>query len=265
MPLTATPPNRLLVELCAGGIEDVILAAAHEVDRIELNSGMTVGGLTPSAGLVAGSRKIFSGPIIAMVRPREGGFAYSKAEYLQMLNDSELLLDAGLDGIATGFLTSAGTVDVERCRKLRTLLPGAFLVFHKAFDVTEDPDIALSQLIECGFNRILTSGGMPTAIEGAAILKRLHEKAVGRIEILPAGSIRASNVLALVSQTACDQIHSAVRGKAIDLSTQRNSRIQFGLPGNDSTTYGSASANQLQELLCAVQHLRLPESGGHGS
>lgn len=263
MPSSADHSKGLVVELCAGGIEDVILAAVHEVDRIELNTGMPVGGLTPSAGLVTAARAAFPRPIIAMLRPREGGFTYSDAEYCQMLNDSEVLISAGIDGIATGFLSTTGTIDVLRCEKLRALFPDATLVFHRAFDVTADLHVALNQLIDCGFDRILTSGGMPTAVDGAGVLRQLHLEAAGRIEILPAGGIRASSVIPLIGQFGCNQIHSSVREIVSDLSTQHNSQVHFGPPGHDNGSYGRASADQLQALLSAVKHLRPAKPGNH--
>lgn len=79
----------VVVELCAGGLGDVELAVSHGVDRIELNSGMALGGLTPSAGLLREALAIFRGPLIAMARPREGGFLYSVNERLQMFRDVE--------------------------------------------------------------------------------------------------------------------------------------------------------------------------------
>lgn len=252
----------LLMEVCAGGIDDVFLAAHYGIDRIELNSGMAVGGLTPSASLASTARKNFPGPIIAMIRPREGGFAYSKQEYLQMLNDGEILLASGIDGLATGFLTSEGTVDLERCRKIRALFPKATLVFHRAFDVAASSDIALSQLIDCGFNRILTSGGQPTALAGSAQLKRLHEKAAGRIEILPAGGIRASNLPAIVQESGCHQFHTAAREIVSDHSTQHNRSLNFGLPGKDNGSYGQVSAEQIEELLALIRRPIDAKSGG---
>ena len=93
----------LHIELCVGGIDDVQLAAELQIERIELNCGMAVGGLTPPAGLVAAARRIFSGPIIAMVRPREAGFTYSEAEFTHMLDDCEFLLATLILHEAHGF------------------------------------------------------------------------------------------------------------------------------------------------------------------
>jgi copper homeostasis protein len=262
MSSSSLPTQNLLMELCTGGIDDVCLAAQFGVDRIELNSGMAVGGLTPSASLAATARRAFAGPIVAMIRPREGGFAYSKHEYLQMLNDGELLIAAGIEGLATGFLTSEGTVDLERCRKIRALFPKATLVFHRAFDVTPDFDIAIRQLIDCGFNRILTSGGKPTALEGSSILKRIHVIAAGRIEILPAGGIRASNILDVIKRSACNQFHTSAREIVSDRSTQHNLSLSFGLPGQNNGSYGRASTAQIEELLTVVKRMRHSDTGG---
>ena len=243
----------VLLELCAGGIEDVRLAARLKIDRIELNSGMALGGLTPSAGLVTAARREFSGSIIAMVRPREGGFLYSSAEFLQMLDDCEFLLARGVDGIAIGFLKADGTVDQDRCRKLQAVFPNATLVFHKAFDVTPDLPQALQQLIDCRFQRILTSGGKPTALEGADVLRELQSLANGRIEILAGGGVRAANVAELVQQSGCRQIHSAVRTIVEDSSTKQNPALHFGITGTHSgRCYGAASEQQLVELQAAI-------------
>jgi copper homeostasis protein len=148
--MSSMQSTSVTVELCCGGIEDVRLVAALEVDRIELNCGMAVGGLTPSATLAKACRAIFNGPIAAMVRPREGGLCYSQSEFHQMLDESEFLLAQGLGGIATGFLTQEGAIGIARCSVLRARFPATTLVFHKAFDVTADPAFALQlrQLLE---------------------------------------------------------------------------------------------------------------------
>ncbi len=258
---SSLPPG-ILLELCAGGIEDVLLGAKLEVDRIELNSGMAVGGLTPSTGLVAAARREFSGPVIAMVRPREGGFLYSAAEFHQMLDDCEFLLAQGVDGVAIGFLKADRAVDLDRCRKLRNAFPRATLVFHKAFDITPDLPLALKQLVDCGFRRILTSGGKPTALEGAQILRELRTVADGRIEILAGGGVRAANVVELLKQSGCREIHSAVRTIAENPSTRNTTGVQFGFPGTHGhADFAAASETQLTDLQRSViEFVRQDES-----
>ena len=250
--LTRSPRN-ITVELCVGGIDDVLLAASRCVDRIELNCGMAVGGLTPTSALAAAARTIFPGPIIAMVRPREGGFVYSDAEFRLMLQEGESLLEKGIDGLALGFLTQSNQIDVIRCAEVRRTFPNATLVFHKAFDFLPDLNFALQQLVYCGFNRILTSGGAKTAIEGATELSYLQQLAGDRIEILPGGGIRADNVASLIRATGIRQIHSAAREIASEISAHSTS-MGIGLPGCDDFYHGRTSQQKLDELLHAIEY-----------
>lgn len=264
--------RRVRVELCAGGIDDVRLAAECRVDRIELNCGVALGGLTPSSGLLQSSRQIYSGPIIAMLRPREGGFCYSGSEFEQILLDAECLLALGADGLAAGFLQTDGRLDVDRVLQLRRRFPQAMLVFHRAFDVLPDLSVGLQQLLDCGWNRILTSGGQPTALAGAAVLRGLREQAGDRMEILPAGGIRSHNLQALVEVTGVNQVHSAVLTRIIDPSTGGSRALQFGASTeHDNGAYTAASEDELKRLLQEARLIaaqitrRVPESGLSGT
>jgi copper homeostasis protein len=255
---TSTPsPRNITVELCVGGIDDVLLAASRCVDRIELNCGMAVGGLTPTAALAAAARTIFSGPIIAMVRPREGGFVYSDAEFRLMLQEGESLLEKGLNGLASGFLTQSNQIDVVRCAEVRRTFPNATLVFHKAFDFVPDLNFALQQLVDCGFNRILTSGGAKTAAEGVVELSTLHQLARDRIEILPGGGIRGDNVASLIRGTGIRQIHSAAREIASEISSHSIS-MGLGMLGCDDFHHGRTSQQKLDALFQAIEQIDLP-------
>src|SRR5207248_4275818 len=112
-------------------------------------------------------------PIIAMVRPRGGGFGYTAAEMATMERDTEAAMAAGADGVVFGILQPDGTVDVPRTRRIRSLIGDRQAVFHRAFDVTPDPFAALEQLIDLGITRILTSGQKDTVPEGLDLIKRL--------------------------------------------------------------------------------------------
>ncbi len=259
MPNQTSEPSRqprdssVTVELCAGGIDDVQVAVDCDIPRIELNTGMAVGGLTPSPGLVHESRRIYSGTIVAMIRPREGGFCYSDMEFRQMLVDARLLIDAGCDGLAVGFLHADGTLHQDRCAEFRRQFSDAALVFHRAFDVVRDSHEALQQLVEIGFNRILTSGRMPSALDGADEIRRCRERAGSRIEILPGAGIRAENVMRLLGETGCDQIHTSARVRCEDTSTHANPAIHFGSEESSSPGgYNGASREELERLLAEV-------------
>ena len=249
----------ILIELCAGGIDDVLLAHAAGIQRIELNSGMSCGGLTPSPGLLQHARQFYSGQIIAMVRPREGGFCYSKAEFLQMLQDAEFLVQHGSDGLAVGFLNPDSTLDIQRCREFRERFPNQKLVFHRAFDVVADYASVLEQLVELKYDRILTSGGQPTASLGLQRLQDCQKQAAGRIEILPGSGIRAHNVREIVQHTGCRQVHTSARVQRQDSSIADLSVIHFGgNPQSPPGSYGAASATELTAVITALSGQQPP-------
>ena len=95
-----------LIELCAGSVRDCLIAQEAGLDRIELNSALALGGLTPTvACLELAKANGVTLPMICMVRPRGGGFAYDKLEIRQMLAEGQALLRAGARGLAFGCLT----------------------------------------------------------------------------------------------------------------------------------------------------------------
>jgi copper homeostasis protein len=208
-----------LLEVCVESAGDAAAAAAGGADRLELNSALALDGLTPSLGLLAEVRRAAGAriPIVAMARPRAGDFCYDETELRVLRRDVDLLLEHGADGIALGILTARGDVD-RRCAQFVRQISAAGsghrfqgAVFHKAFDQARDPLAALEQLIDLGVRRVMTSGQQRTALRGAALIRQLVERAAGRIEILPAGGIRPSNVIAILSRTGCDQVHSSLR------------------------------------------------------
>jgi len=104
------------------------------------------------------------------------------------------------------------------------------VVFHRAFDLTPDPAEALEALIDLGMCRVMTSGQHATALAGAACIATLVGQAAGRIEILPVGGITSSNVLPLLEQTGCDQVHAGLRGLRRDPSALVRPELTFSRP-----------------------------------
>src|SRR5436309_441660 len=86
---------RYLLETIVVSADDARAAAAGGADRFEVCSALALGGLTPSIGAIRAIRASTDVPIMAMVRPREGGMAYTEGEFSAMLADAEALLEAG--------------------------------------------------------------------------------------------------------------------------------------------------------------------------
>ena len=239
------------LEICCGSLDDVINAKAGGADRVELNSALFLGGLTPSMGLVREAIKIGI-PIIAMVRPREGGFCYTDAEFKCMLSDMASFVDLGVDGLVFGVLNSDGTVDYDRCAQLIKAAGDKVKVFHRAFDVVPDWKKAMEELIALGFNRILTSGQASNSIDGSETLKEMITYADGRIEILPGGGIRPHNVRKLIEISGCTQIHASASGKHKDTSCLANPNVYFGAEGMPEDEFSVTDIEKVKALKEAI-------------
>jgi copper homeostasis protein len=203
----------MIVEAACESPEDARRAQRAGADRIELCAALSLGGLTPSLGLLVETKASTSLPVIAMVRPRRGGFVYSAEEQKVMERDALALLAHGADGIAFGALTATGRVDRPLVRHLVTLArkAGGASVFHRAFDLAADPDAALLALIGLGVTRVLTSGQEVMAHDGAPVLRQLIAQSAGRIEIMAGGGVRADTVAALCESAGCAQVHLGPR------------------------------------------------------
>jgi copper homeostasis protein len=214
--------------VAVASVEDALAARAGGADRLELNAALSLGGLSPSAGLLAEVRSAVSLPLVVMARPRPGGFCYSPAEYRVLRRDVEFALANGADGVAFGILTDDGSIDVDRCRPVVEQLRGLSAVFHRAFDVTPDPFAALERLIDLGVRRVMTSGQEESAYNGVAMITELIRRAAGRIEVLPAGGINRFTAADVIARTGCDQVHASLRTKRPDHSTSGRPQVSFG-------------------------------------
>jgi copper homeostasis protein len=218
----------VLLEVIATSLEDCLAAEAGGADRIELCCALPLGGLTPSLGLLLAARAAVRLPIMAMVRPRAGGFAYSAGEFEVMLRDAELLLAHGADGIVFGCLHADGAIDAARTGALVALAGDKQTVFHRAFDVTPAPVAALDVLMALGVTRVLTSGQAASALSGAANIAAWRAYVRGRIELLPGGGIMVENAGEVLAATGADQLHASLSGSRRDLSTAANPSLRFG-------------------------------------
>lgn len=220
----------ILIEACCGSADDALESARGGADRVELNAALYLGGLTPSVGSLRVLREASNVLVMAMLRPREGGFCYTEAAFRTMLADGEQLLSAGADGLVFGCLTPEGEVDEPRVRALVALCGGRPAVFHRAVDVVPDWRRALDGLIRCGVTRVLTSGQAKSAMLGAETIAQMVRFAQGAIEILPGAGVTPDNVLRLLEITGCTQVHLSRRRELRDTSTRANPSLRFGHP-----------------------------------
>lgn len=199
-------------EVCSNGVESCLAAQRGGADRVELCADIPEGGTTPSYGEIKQARAVLTSTRLhVIIRPRGGDFLYTRLEAERMIEDIELCKKLGADGVVFGCLDKQGNVDTALCRELMTHCNGMSVTFHRAFDRCAHPQEALEQIVELGFNRILTSGLQPKAIDGAPLLKELNSQAAGRIIILAGSGVNEDNIRSLYNQTGITEYHFSAR------------------------------------------------------
>ena len=248
----------MILEICCGSADDVIRAWQGGAHRAELNSDLFHGGLTPTVGALRVAKQNARIPIMTMIRPREGGFCYTEAEFLTAVEDAKVLLENGADGLVFGFLHEDGRIDRERTAILARLAQaaGKETVFHRAIDVVPDWREALDILIELSITRVLTSGQESDVPWGAPTIREMVAYADGRIEILPGGGIRLRNVERVIRETGCNQVHMSAGQTAVDSSAINNRNIHFGgclYPPED--VYRTTNPNTVADVVSVLNKL----------
>ena len=183
----------MLTEVCVTSIASIKNATAAGADRVELCSALGVGGVTPSYGLIKRAVSLNRLPIHCLIRPREGHFTYSPEEVAIIEQDIIVAKDLGCSGVVIGALTPEFHLDLVRLEKWRAIAGSMYLTFHRAFDVVREPMSALKQLIELGFDCVLSSGQKEKAEEGFSKLEIWNKTFGNQIAIMPGSGINSSN------------------------------------------------------------------------
>ena len=234
------------IEICCGSFLDALNAYKGKASRIELNSALYLGGLTPTIACLRLIKENTNLKVISMVRPRAGGFNYTNDEYKQMYIETKLLLENGADGIAFGILNDNYDIDERNIELLKLIKQfNKEAIFHRAFDQTSNPYNAIEKLIALGFDRVLTSGQKKTAIEGKELIKDLQFKYGDKIEILAGSGINDTNAKDFVEYTGVKQIHSSCKDYLIDVTANKNVSFDYL---NDNK-YEIVSTDKVKKLI----------------
>ncbi|HEX5153213.1 MAG TPA: copper homeostasis protein CutC [Parafilimonas sp.] len=201
----------IILEIAVFNIQSALLASGAGADRLELCENPADGGTTPSFGTLKTIREKVSIPVFPIIRVRGGDFFYSDDELHVMQKDIVLCKQLGFDGVVIGSLKKDATVDTETIKRWVDIAYPLEVTFHRAFDRTKDAFQSLQDIIECGCQRILTSGQVPNAFDGKELIKKLVEQADERIIIMPGSGVRSSNIKDLAAYTGATELHSSAR------------------------------------------------------
>ena len=241
-----------ILEICAGSVESAIAARDGGAQRIELCAALEIGGITPSAGIIAEARKVEGLALNVIIRPRGGDFLYNSYEAESMIHDIQLCKKLGVDGVVIGALTADGDIDTALCRRLIDAADGMSVTFHRAFDMCRNPQQALEEMIALGCDRVLTSGQATTAEAGIRLLKELVEQAAGRISIMPGCGVNSGNAARILQETGATEIHASARKSVGSGMRFRHSGVSMGNPDSDEYARKETDAQEVRTIVKSI-------------
>ena len=200
-----------LAEICCNSVLSARNAKQGGAYRIELCQALGEGGTTPSAAAIECCSKEMNLHTRVLIRPRGGNFCYDKYDTILIMRDIELAHELGAYAVVVGFLTPDGDIDIAKTREAVRTAAGMGVTFHRAFDECRNPHDALEQIIDCGCQKLLTSGCAPTAMEGIDMLRKIVKQADGRIGVIAASGIVSSNVRHIIEYTGVKEVHSSCK------------------------------------------------------
>ncbi|CAM1340821.1 copper homeostasis protein CutC [Tenacibaculum amylolyticum] len=200
------------LEICTNSYLSALNAQEAGAHRIELCSELSLGGITPSYGLLKKITQDLTIETFVLIRPRSGDFVYTNDEFEIMKQNILLCKELGVHGIVSGVLHSNNTIDIRRTKELFELAKPLSFTFHRAFDLVNDPYEAVTQLINLGVERVLTSGQANTAEKGLALLHELQKSFGNKITIMAGSGITPLNAH-LFKEIGLTEIHSSASKK----------------------------------------------------
>jgi copper homeostasis protein len=205
-----------MLEIACCNYQSCLNAVENGADRIELFENLPEGGCTPSYGMLIQCIKNISIPIYVMIRPRGGDFCYSKDEIEIMKSDIKMVKKLGFAGVVFGVLDAKGNINKKVCRSLLKKCGAMPATFHRAFDRTSNLEKSIQSIIDLGFERVLTSGGKPTVMEGINAIATLQSKYGNNIIIMPGSGVNSQNLKEIKEKTKCLEFHATAKTKVKD-------------------------------------------------
>ncbi len=242
-----------VIEIAVDSTESALAAEQGGAQRIELCSALREAGLTTSLGLVRTVRAACSLTLFTIIRPRGGDFLYTANEFRAMQEDIRIMGQEGVDGVVFGLLTQDGHVDKDRTCALVELARPMQVTFHRAVDMAVDPEQALEDVIACGVQRVLTSGGASSAWAGRKRLHAMVQQAGTRTSIVVGGGVRPAQISRLMATTGATEFHSSMRRLMPSPMRYQARKLTLGEPGSHEFTRNLVLAEEVRELLAATR------------
>ena len=225
-----------LLEVCVDSYASAMAAIAGGADRLELCSALSVGGLTPSAALLAQIRRVSDIQVRCLMRPRAGDFLYTKEEIRQMATETEALKSAGTSGFVIGCLTPEGELDENAMEPLLEAAQGFDLTLHRCIDVSRDLRETYRKAARLGFDTVLTSGGAGKCLDGLDTIGELLalQAEIGGPQVLIGAGVNARVIEAFRERfPQAEAFHMSGKQDVESGMIFRREGVPMGAPGLD--------------------------------
>ena len=239
--------KKSILEVCAFHIESCIIAERAGAARVELCDNPIEGGTNPSYGTIKQAREKISILLYPILRPRSGNYYYSDEEFAILKDDIAICRELGCDGISVGIQDIHSKIDVERFKRIKEWAGPMGVTCNRVFDCAPDPFKALEQIIECGCERVLTSGQKTAAPDAAELLGQLVKQAGDRIIIMPGAGVNSSNIAQLQAVCGATEFHSSARRIAPNPVTYINKEV------NDYGNVYIANEDEVRAMVNAIK------------
>lgn len=180
--------------------------------RLELVSGMSEGGLTPSYGTIKEVLKSnLTIPVYVLIRPHSYSYFYDESEMNVILEDIKQVISLGGNRIVFGALNKDKTINEDALKKIIELNPNIIITFNGAIDFSDSVIDSYKVLTKYKKNvqYLVTIGGKSTAVDGAEMLTKLvklQRDKDGPI-VMPAKGLRVNNISKLHQTINSDYYH----------------------------------------------------------
>ena len=232
------------LEICIDSHAGLAAAIEGGADRIELCAALDLGGLSPPLSLLKAAQDC-PVPVYCMVRPRPGDFVYAPAEIAGMCTEIAQIRDLGLAGVVLGAGQPDG-LDVAALQTLATAAEGLGRTLHRVVDLMEDRIHAVNIASDLGFERVLTSGGAPKAIDGVDSIASMVAAAPEGLSVMPGGGVTPEDAADILRRTGAGEIH----GSASRITAAGSSKLrELDFIGDRQRETDAATVRALKEAI----------------
>ncbi len=235
-----------ILECCVDSVESAVEAKRGGANRIELCSGLIIGGLSPSKALFEMVRENVDICIHALLRPRFGDFCYTDYEHEIIKKEVRMFRNLGADGIVIGTLRPDGSLHEEQMKELIEEAGDMSITLHRAFDMCKNPFEVLEQAKRLRVKTILTSGQKNSCIEGIELLAKLVEQADGKVDILIAGGVDGKVIPELYKKTGSRTYHMSGKMTLDSKMKYRKENVNMGITSMSEYEIWKTSAERIR-------------------